>query len=74
MTDKSEKIAKLILIGSGAAISIFLIAKYHKSIIKKFSRTKELMYDLNIAKRTKFDVEIINDPKDCKKLIDNLRE
>jgi cellobiose-specific phosphotransferase system component IIB len=70
MTDKSEKVSKLVLACAAGAIGLFLIAKYQKNIRRK---TKEILYSFDLAKR-KFEVEIINHPNECKRIIDKITE
>lgn len=73
MADKSQKVAKLLLLAGGAAVGIFLIAKYRKSVIQKFSRIKNrLTYEY--ALKSNFKIEIINNPEECDKFIALLRQ
>lgn len=75
MSDKSQKIAKLLLLAGGTAIGIFLIAKYHKNIASKLLRTKNVvLYEKLKLQRTRFKVEVINDIAECQKIIASLRE
>lgn len=75
MTDKSHKIAKLLLAAGGTAIGVFLIAKYHKDILRKWKSAKNvILHDIVKVQRTNFKVEIINDSADCRKIIESLRE
>lgn len=73
MTDK--KIAKLILVTGGAAIGVFLVAKYHKDIIRKLTNAKNVIFqDIAQVGRTNFKVEIIDEAAECRKIIERLRE
>lgn len=75
MSDKSQKIAKLLLLAGGTAIGIFLIAKYHKNIANKLLRTKNVvLYEKLKLQRRRFEVEVINDIAECQKIIASLRE
>ena len=70
MTDKYQKITKLILAAGGAAVGIFLIAKYHKSIIRKWTKTRDvILYDYAKVQRTEFNVEVINDNNKCQDVL-----
>lgn len=73
MTDKSQKVAKLLLLAGGAAVGVFLIAKYHKTIIQKFSRVKNELFHENAIK-SNFKIEIINNLEECDKFIALLRQ
>jgi hypothetical protein len=75
MTDKSQKIAKILLAAGGAAVGVFLIAKYHKTLISKFRKAKHvLLYDFAKLKESKFNIEIVNAPHECDKLMESLRQ
>lgn len=75
MSDKSQKIAKLLLLAGGTAIGIFLIAKYHKNIANKLLRTRNVvLYEKLKLQRTRFEVEVINDIAECQQIIASLRE
>ena len=69
MTDKSQKIAKILLAAGGAAIGILLIAKYRKNILRKFHAFQNFA---NLRKPT-FQVEIINSDHECESIIQKLR-
>lgn len=74
-TNKSDKLTKVVLAAAGIGISAFLIIKYHQQILNKFSRAKNtILYDIVKVQRKKFDVHIINDIKDCGKIIKALEE
>lgn len=74
MTDKSHKLAKLIIVAGGTALGVFLIAKYHKNIIQRFMRAKNrFLYDHAIT-RASFKVEIINDAAECERIIANIQK
>lgn len=75
MNQKSQKVAALLLAAGGAAVGIFLIAKYHKNIIRKFSKAKNvILYDYANLQRSNFQLEIINDPNECSKIIETLKK
>lgn len=75
MTDKSQKVAKLLLVAGGAAIGVFLIAKYHKNLIQKFSRAKNrIIHDFVKIQCSKMRVEIINSAEECDRFIAELRK
>lgn len=66
MTEKSQKVSTLLLAIGGVAVGIYLVAKYHKTIIRKFSKAKNvILYDFAKMPRTNFQVVIINDPNEC---------
>lgn len=74
MADKSQKLTKLILAGAGAALGIFLIAKYHKNIIQKMCKAKnKIIYNFANVRKSKFQVEIINSPSECQSILANLK-
>lgn len=75
MTDKSQKIAKILLAAGGTAVGVFLIAKYHKTIISKFRRAKNVvLYDYAKLKRSNFTIEVINTSGECDTIIESLRQ
>lgn len=75
MTDKSQKIAKILLAAGGTAVGVFLIAKYHKEIIRKLTTAKNvILHDIAKVKRVHFKSEIINHTDECIKIIATLRE
>lgn len=75
MTDKQQKIAKLLLVAGGAAIGVFLIAKYRKNILQKLNKAKNFIaHDFVNIPRTNFTVEIINSAADCETIIQKLRK
>lgn len=75
MTDKSQRLAKLLLVAGGTAIGIFIIAKYRKNILNKLTETKNaIFYDYAKLQRKRFQVEIINSANDCESIIQTLRE
>lgn len=75
MSDKSHKLAKVLLVAGGAAVSVFLIAKYRHQIIQKISKTRDkIFYEYAKVSRSSFKVEVINDPNECKNFISRLRE
>lgn len=75
MTEKSKKVAALLLAAGGAAVGIYLVVKYHKNIIRKFSKAKNvILYDYAKLQRTNFQVEIINDSSDCHQIIATLKQ
>lgn len=75
MTDRTQKITKLLFAAGGAAIGIFLIAKYHKKIIRKLTQTKNMiLHDYAKIQRTVFEIEIINDTNKCEEVITILKK
>lgn len=75
MSDKQQKIAKLLLVAGGAAIGVFLIAKYRKNILQKLNGAKNvIVHDFINSPRLNFKVEIINSAADCETIIQKLRK
>lgn len=74
MTEKSQKVATLLLAAGGVAFGLYLVAKYHKNIIRKFSSAKNvILYDFSKLQRSNFQVEIVNDQNECYKIIETLK-
>lgn len=75
MTDKQQKIAKLLLVAGGTAIGVFLLAKYRKNILQKLNLAKNVIaHDCFNSPRLKFTVEIINSAAECESIIQKLRK
>lgn len=75
MTNKSERITHYLLAAGGAAIGIFLIAKYHKNIVQKLTKTKNvILYKYAKIQRTDFDLEIIEDTNNLCATLAKLKE
>ncbi|CRK91130.1 CLUMA_CG004817, isoform A [Clunio marinus] len=75
MSEKSQKVTNVILAVGGAALGIFIFTKYRKSILQKLSYTKRrILHDFIKIPRTKFQVQLINDEKECALFIEQLRK
>jgi hypothetical protein len=77
MTDKSQKIAKIVIAAGVGIATVYILTKYQKNIFDRILRVKNhLIYDVANVKRTNFQVEVINSPnsENLKRIITSINE
>lgn len=75
MSDKSQKIAKLLLTAGVATIGIIgvgIFVKYRKNIFHKIAKVKNRIYDIHVPRP--FSIEVINNISDCQNVVARLRQ
>lgn len=75
MSDKSQKIAKLLITAGVATIGIIgvgILVKYRKDVFHKFAKAKNRIYGIPAHKP--FSVEVINNISDCQNVVARLRQ
>lgn len=76
MSDKSQKIAKILLTAGAATIGIIgvgFIVKYHRNIYQKIAKVRNTVYDVVNIPRP-FSVEVINSIHECEAIVARLRK
>jgi hypothetical protein len=74
MSNKNDKVTKIVLttvVGVGLCA---LIIKHRKEIVNQLLKAKDVIFhDIAKVQRKSFSVHIVNDPKDCAGIVNQLK-